>query len=60
MTIENQSFFQGFNKSSTLSEGNLTYKDTPIRKLSVHLQKNKLIYVGLGLVALTALIALIS
>ena len=46
--------------NSTLSEGNLTYKDSPLRKLSTHIQKNKLLYGGLGLVALTALIALIS
>jgi acetyl-CoA carboxylase carboxyl transferase subunit alpha len=51
---------QGFNKSSTLSQGNLTYKDSPIRKLSTHIQKNKLIYGGLGLVALAALIAFIT
>ena len=51
---------QGFNKSSTLSEGNLTYKDSTVRKLSTHIQKNKLVYGGLGLVALAALIALIT
>ena len=51
---------QGFNKSSTLSEGNLTYKDSTVRKLSMHIQKNKLVYGGLGLVALAALIALIT
>ena len=51
---------QGFNKSSTLSEGNLTYKDSHVRKLVKHIQKNKLVYGGLGLVALAALIALIT
>ena len=49
---------QGFSKSSNL-EGGLSYNDTNIQKIVSHIEKNKLIYAGIGLLALTSLIALI-
>jgi len=50
---------QGFSKSSNFETGGLSYKDTNIQKLVSHLDKNKLIYAGIGLLAVTSLIALI-
>ena len=50
---------QGFSKSSSLEGGGLSYKDTNIQKLLSHINKNKLIYAGIELLALTSLIALI-
>ena len=51
---------QGFNKSSNVSEKGLSYNESEITKLKSHLVKNKFIYLGLGLVAITALIAILS
>ena len=50
---------QGFNKSTNLEGGGLSYKESNIQKLIFHIEKNKLIYAGIGLLALTSLIALI-
>ena len=50
---------QGFSKSSNLKGSGLSYKDTNIQKLVFHIKKNKLIYAGIGLLALTSLIVLI-
>ncbi len=50
---------QGFNKSSSLDKSGLSYKDTNIQKLVSHVVKNKLIYAGISLLAITSLIALI-
>tara|TARA_B100001121_G_scaffold71008_1_gene62859 strand:- start:145 stop:603 length:459 start_codon:yes stop_codon:yes gene_type:complete len=51
---------QGFNKSSNISEKGLSYDESEIIKLKSHLIKNKYVYFGLGLVAITALIAVLS
>ena len=50
---------QGFSKSSNLEGGGLSYKDSKAQKLVAHFDKNKLIYAGLALIAITSLIALI-
>ena len=50
---------QGFSKTSDLAGSGLSYKDSNIQKLLSHFNKNKLIYAGIGLLALTSLIVLI-
>ena len=50
---------QGFSKSTNLEGGGLSYKQANIDKIASHIQKNKLIYTGIALLALTSLIALI-
>ena len=50
---------QGFSKSSNIEGSGLSYKNSNIQKLVSHIVKNKLIYAGIGLLALTSLIALI-
>jgi acetyl-CoA carboxylase carboxyl transferase subunit alpha len=50
---------QGFNKSTNLEGGGLSYKESNIQKLLFHLEKNKLIYAGIGLLAITSLLSLI-
>ena len=50
---------QGFSKSSSLNEGGLSYKETILHKLFSHMDKNKLIYSGLGLMMIASVIALI-
>ena len=49
---------RGFSKSTNL-EGGLSYNESNIQKIVSHIDKNKLIYAGIGLLALTSLIALI-
>ena len=50
---------QGFSKSSNIEGSGLSYKDSNIQKLVSHVVKNKLIYAGIGLLAVTSLIVLI-
>ena len=50
---------QGFSKSTNIEGGGLSYKESNIQKLVLHLEKNKLIYAGIGLLAITSLITLI-
>ena len=50
---------QGFNKISNLNDGGLSYKDSDISKFKSHISKNKYVYIGLCLVAITSLIALL-
>ena len=50
---------QGFSKSTNLEGSGLSYKDTNLQKLSSHIVKNKLIYAGFGLLAISGLIALL-
>ena len=50
---------QGFSKSSNIEGSGLSYQDSNIQKLVSHIVKNKLIYAGIGLLAVTSLIALI-
>ena len=49
----------GFSKSSNLEGSGLSYKDTNIQKIVSHIDKNKLIYAGIALLAVTSLIVLI-
>ena len=50
---------QGFNKLSGLNDGGLSYKDSDIRKFKSHISKNRYVYIGLCLVAITSLIAVL-
>tara|TARA_X000001036_G_C20154249_1_gene592681 strand:- start:18 stop:473 length:456 start_codon:yes stop_codon:yes gene_type:complete len=49
---------QGFSKSSSL-EGSLSYKESSSQKFKAHINKNKLIYIGIALIAITSFIALL-
>ena len=51
---------QGFSKSSDLGDGGLSYKDSNFKKIHTHLDKNKYIYAGLGLVIFAGLLALLT
>jgi len=51
---------QGFSKSSNFDEIGLSYKETVIQKIKMHIAKNKLIYCGLGLVFLAGAISIIN
>ena len=51
---------QGFSKSSNLSDGGLSYKESDIKKLKLHVIQNKFIYGGLALVAIVSLITVLS
>ena len=50
---------QGFSRSSSISNGGLTYKDSGLNKLKLHIYKYKYLYSGVGLVAIVSLIALL-
>ena len=50
---------QGFSKSSNLDDVGLSYKESGIQKIKIHIVKNKLIYIGMGLVFITGLISVI-
>ena len=50
---------QGFNKSTNIEGGGLSYKDSKLNKLRSHIDKNKLIYAGIALLGITSLIVLI-
>ena len=50
---------QGFSKATNLADQSLSYKESGIRKFRIHLDKNKYIYIGFCLVAITSLIALL-
>ena len=49
---------QGFTKSSNLDSG-LSYKESDIQKIKNHIVKNKLIYMGIGLVFIAGLVSVI-
>ena len=49
---------QGFIKSSNLDSG-LSYKESDIQKVKNHIVKNKLIYMGIGLVFIAGLVSVI-
>ena len=49
---------QGFSKSSDLDAG-LSYKGSDIQKIKSHIVKNKLIYIGIGLVFIAGLVSII-
>tara|TARA_B110000196_G_C20703291_1_gene456229 strand:- start:145 stop:603 length:459 start_codon:yes stop_codon:yes gene_type:complete len=50
---------QGFSKSSNLDDVGLSYKESGIQKIKIHIVENKLIYIGMGLVFITGLISVI-
>ena len=51
---------QGFSKSSQFDHGGLSYKESSLKKLNSHLNENKYLYGGIGLLIIIGLIALIS
>ena len=51
---------QGFSKSTNLNDSSLSYKESNLQKLKLHIEKNKFIYAGVGLLAITSLITLLS
>ena len=50
---------QGFSKSTNLDVGGLSYKGSSLQKFTSHIEKNKLVYGGLTLLAAVSLIALL-
>ena len=50
---------QGFSKSSALSDTSLSYNESIFQKIKNQFIKNKLIYVGLGVVLIAGLITII-
>ena len=50
---------QGFNKPNSYEGGGLSYKESNLQKLYSHIEKNKLIYTGVGLIAIASLISLV-
>ena len=50
---------KGFNETSNIDSGGLSYKNSDIQKFASHIVKNKLIYAGIGFFAATSLIVLI-
>ena len=51
---------QGFAKAANISDGGLSYKEPNIRKIRLHIEKNKFLYSGLVVVAIASLIAIFS
>ena len=51
---------QGFSKSSNITDGGLSYKESAFNKLKSQINKNKYVYGGLGLIVLIGFIALLS
>ena len=49
---------QGFSRSSN-TEGSLSYKESGLQKLRDHVNRFKLAYIGVGLIAITGLITLL-
>ena len=50
---------QGFSKSSDLNGAGLSYKKSDFQKIATHVLKNKLIYIGFGVVIITGLVSII-
>ena len=50
---------QGFSKSSNLNDTGLIYKESTYQKISSHIIKNKLLYIGVGLVFIATLVSII-
>ena len=51
---------QGFSKSSNITDGGLSYKESVFNKLKSQINKNKYVYAGIGLIAIIVTIALLS
>ena len=50
---------EGFTKTSSLDNKGLSYKGSSLQKIRSHIDKNKLIYCGIGLVLLVGMISFI-
>ena len=50
---------QGFSKSSNLNDGGLSYKESRYQKIKSHINQNKLIYMGIGLVLIAGIVSII-
>ena len=50
---------QGFKKSSNINDMGLSYRESSYQKIKSYLLKNKLIYIGLGLVFIAGLVTII-
>jgi len=50
---------QGFSKSSNLDDHGLSYKETGLQKIKSNFIKNKLVYIGVGLILATTLVSII-
>ena len=50
---------RGFSKSSSSDDAGLSYKGSDIQKIKTHIFKNKLIYIGIGLVFIAGLVSII-
>ena len=48
-----------FSKSSSSDEAGLSYKGSNIQKIIGHIDKNKLLYIGVGLVFIAAIVSII-
>ena len=50
---------QGFTKSSNLNDSSLSYKENGFQKIKSNIIKNKLVYIGVGLVLAVTLVSII-
>ena len=50
---------EGFSRSSSLDETGLSYKGSSIQKITIHIIKNKLVYIGISLVFIAGFISII-
>ena len=50
---------QGFSKSSNLNDAGLSYKESGYQKIKSHIDQNKLVYLGAGLVLIAGIISII-
>ena len=50
---------KGFTKSTNLNDSSLSYKESNLQKIKSHIDRNKLAYVGMCLLAITSLITLL-
>ena len=50
---------QGFSKSHNLSDVSLSYKDFSFHKIKPHIDKNKILYMGVGLIVIAGLVSII-
>ena len=50
---------RGFSKSSSLDDVGLSYKGSNIQKIKGHIVKNKLLYIGVGLVFIAGIVSII-
>ena len=51
---------QGFSGKTNMDKQSLSYKDSSLENLKIHIKKNKYLYGGLGIVVIASLIAALS